>query len=216
MRQFTLLVSSESGAYHPADHALMAHPDVTRKALLHTGLLSDGTAVVTSLVEGDPAAAREALADEPTVLSADVFPIDDERTHVYVHVEPGGSALAMLGLAEEYGVIVLPPSEFVEEGLRVTLAGTEKRIREAARAVPETVSVRLLSTGAFDPERDDLVSRLTERQRDVLGAAVELGYYETPRRATHADVAETLGCSTGTVGEHLRKVEARVLSELVP
>lgn len=216
MREFTLLVTSESGAFHPADRALMEHPGVTREALLHTDLLADGTAVFTSLVSGDPTDAMAALDGESTVLSSDVFSIDERGVHVYVHVEPGGSALTMLALAEEFDVIVLPPSEFTDEGLRVTLAGTEKRIREASRAAPESISVRLLATGAFDPERDDLVSRLTERQRDVLAAAVDLGYYETPRRATHADVAEVLGCSTGTVGEHLRKVEARVLAELVP
>jgi predicted DNA binding protein len=35
-----------------------------------------------------------------------------------------------------------------------------------------------------------------------------------PRRATHQDIADELDLSTTTVGEHLRKIEARMLSEI--
>ncbi|WP_255190928.1 helix-turn-helix domain-containing protein [Natronobeatus ordinarius] len=57
-------------------------------------------------------------------------------------------------------------------------------------------------------------SALTERQREVLQAALEVNYYETPRRATAADVADHLGCTASTASEHLREAEARVIREL--
>lgn len=215
MRQFTLMVTSESGAFHPADRVLMDHPAVMRGALLYTGHLPDGTAVVVSRLSGDPEIADDLLTAEPTALSHDVFAVGDDVFHTYTHIEAAGSAITLLALTEEYNVLALHPSAYTDEGLRVTLAGTEKRVREAARNVPETISVRLLDVNEYDPERDDLVSKLTERQREVLTAAVELGYYEVPRRVTHADIADALNTSTGTVGEHLRKIEARVLAELV-
>ena len=49
----------------------------------------------------------------------------------------------------------------------------------------------------------------------VAVAALELGYYRNPREATQEDVAAVLGCSPGTVGEHLRKAEERVFSQFV-
>ncbi|MFC6732033.1 helix-turn-helix domain-containing protein [Haladaptatus sp. GCM10025893] len=55
---------------------------------------------------------------------------------------------------------------------------------------------------------------LTSRQREVLDVALDLGYYENPRAATHADIAAEFDCAAGTVGEHLRKAEGAVLSEL--
>jgi predicted DNA binding protein len=48
----------------------------------------------------------------------------------------------------------------------------------------------------------------------VLDVALDLGYYEVPRRATHRDVAEQMDLSVGTVTEHLQKVEARVFGTL--
>jgi len=49
----------------------------------------------------------------------------------------------------------------------------------------------------------------------VLVAAVEAGYYDTPRRATQEDVAAAVDCSPATAGEHLRKVERAVFGALV-
>nr|WP_255666400.1 helix-turn-helix domain-containing protein [Haladaptatus sp. DYF46] len=55
---------------------------------------------------------------------------------------------------------------------------------------------------------------MTERQREVLQAAITLGYYQEPRKATHDEIAAVTGLSETTVGEHLRKVEATVFSSL--
>lgn len=49
----------------------------------------------------------------------------------------------------------------------------------------------------------------------ILVTAIREGYYEDPRRASQADVAEALGIAPGTVSEHLRRVEATVFSEYV-
>jgi len=57
---------------------------------------------------------------------------------------------------------------------------------------------------------------LTAQQRETLLRAYEEGYYDVPRNATHEDVGDALGCSGGTVGEHLRKIEATILTEIAP
>lgn len=55
--------------------------------------------------------------------------------------------------------------------------------------------------------------RHDDRQLEILETAVGHGYYDVPRRPTHADIAEALDLSTN-VGEHLRKNKARLLSKL--
>ena len=44
---------------------------------------------------------------------------------------------------------------------------------------------------------------------------MQAGYYETPREATHEDVADRLDCSPATVSEHLQKIERAVFGALV-
>jgi predicted DNA binding protein len=39
-----------------------------------------------------------------------------------------------------------------------------------------------------------------------------LGYYETPREATHEDVAAELECAPNTATEHLQKGEAKLVA----
>ncbi|OLZ39885.1 hypothetical protein A6E15_02320 [Natrinema saccharevitans] len=49
----------------------------------------------------------------------------------------------------------------------------------------------------------------------MLRVAVEEGYYEEPRKVTYGDIAARLDCSAGTVGQHLRRIEARLMSSLI-
>lgn len=108
-----------------------------------------------------------------------------------------------------------PPLEFVDrQALRVAVAGRQEAISEATKLAPDAVSVTLERAGRYDPRTDLLGDVFTARQREVLETAVECGYYDTPRSATQADVVARLDCSAGTVGEHLRKIQARVLREL--
>jgi predicted DNA binding protein len=64
------------------------------------------------------------------------------------------------------------------------------------------------------PSVGGMRSLLTERQREVLDAATELGYYTVPRQVTASDVAAAVACAPSTASEHLRKIEARILSSV--
>ncbi|WP_121823493.1 helix-turn-helix domain-containing protein [Halostella salina] len=59
-----------------------------------------------------------------------------------------------------------------------------------------------------------LADRLTDRQRDVLRAAYDAGYYDWPRDCTGADVADSLGISSATFSEHIHAAERKILAAL--
>ncbi len=64
--------------------------------------------------------------------------------------------------------------------------------------LPPSVDVDIHAVGESDVGRESPVSTLSERQREAVLAALELGYYDHPRRATHEDVAERLGSAPNT------------------
>jgi hypothetical protein len=56
---------------------------------------------------------------------------------------------------------------------------------------------------------------LTDRQREVLLAAIEQGYYDTPRRTTLTEVSASLDVSKATGSDVLHRVEGKVLKWFV-
>jgi hypothetical protein len=224
MRRARFLLRSRDGSFELVGRE--APPTVTPDALLHLDLLRDGTGVTLYRLVGDRAAMRETLERSDPVLSYDIFdagsasgrgtaPGTEDAFHARVHFEPRDPVASLLALVSQHRLTVEPPLEFVgPDALRVTVAGHQDAIRQAAEDIPDSLSVTLERASQYDPGTNPMSSVLTERQRQVLAAAVECGYYDTPRTATQADVAERLGCSAGTVGEHLRKIQARVLREV--
>lgn len=61
----------------------------------------------------------------------------------------------------------------------------------------------------------ELLTSVPPRQRAVLNTATELGYYEIPRQATLADIADELDITKTTASNHLRKAEGRIIEFLV-
>jgi hypothetical protein len=57
------------------------------------------------------------------------------------------------------------------------------------------------------------VDQLSSRQREVFRLAQTSGYYDHPRRTTVDELADELGVSSSTVHEHLRKAEAKLLTD---
>lgn len=55
-------------------------------------------------------------------------------------------------------------------------------------------------------------SALTSKQERVLKSALELGYYEYPKRASTEDLSKVLGIAPSTVTEILRRAERRIIS----
>ena len=88
------------------------------------------------------------------------------------------------------------------------------RGRRLRRFPADGIDVRVERLGRSAGRPVGVRSALTERRLEVVQAALEVDSYETPRRATAADVADRLGCTASTASEYLRKAEARVIREL--
>jgi|AntDeeMinimDraft_4_1070355.scaffolds.fasta_scaffold00098_9 predicted DNA binding protein len=60
-------------------------------------------------------------------------------------------------------------------------------------------------------EVKEAVQDLSPRQLEVLSRAIEEGYYDSPRSCNIEELAELDSANTSTVGEHLRRSEAKIL-----
>lgn len=59
-----------------------------------------------------------------------------------------------------------------------------------------------------------ILNNLTERQREVLQTAFEMGYYQWPRDCTGQDVADKLEISSATFSEHIFAAEHKIFAFL--
>lgn len=112
-----------------------------------------------------------------------------------------------------FGVSFEPPLEFSPEAVRVTLIGSDTAMRRALAYLRRSrLEFEILSTGVFAGPGADPMSRLTERQRQVLEAAFRRGYFEVPAQVTTRELAKGLGTSHQAVAEVLHRAERRILS----
>ena len=215
MRFIKFLLTPPEGEFHPIEGAL-DRAGLERRAIHRFRLLDDGTVVTLYERQGDPDVAHEALEDHESVESVTTTALG-ERVFVHVHFLPNDLIESIFAIPQNHEIILDMPMEYADRGaLRVTAIGKLETFREAMEEMTENVDLELLSMGEYVPGDAGLYAQLTERQREILAAAVEVGYYEVPRQASHQDIADHIGIAPATVGEHLRKIEATVLTEIMP
>ncbi|SFR85196.1 hypothetical protein SAMN05216559_0049 [Halomicrobium zhouii] len=56
---------------------------------------------------------------------------------------------------------------------------------------------------------------LTDRQREIVRAAVEEGYYDTPRRCSLTELAEAVGIAKSSCSDTLHRAEETIVKEFV-
>lgn len=96
---------------------------------------------------------------------------------------------------------------------------TLRSVLDAFRESCADMQVLRLLQSSSTPEETDLVtvdrSELTERQREVLTAAYEAGYFDHPKGANAGEVAESLGIDRSTFSEHVAAAQRKLLSTLL-
>ncbi|UPM42371.1 helix-turn-helix domain-containing protein [Halocatena salina] len=71
-------------------------------------------------------------------------------------------------------------------------------------------SVHRLTESTLEEDRNE-PPRMTDRQREALHTAYEMGYFEIPRTATLTEVATALGISASSLSERLRRAQTRLI-----
>lgn len=215
-RYATVLLELDNERVSSGEEITSGELSVTRERLRHFNLVDNETVVMLCDLRGNLDRARTVYDAAPEVLNYEVITRGDGDGFAYLHCRLQDPVKSLVSTLHEHEVVLDMPLEFLDDGtVRATLIGKSPALGPALEALSEIVEVALERTGKYRPETRDLGANLTDRQHQILTIAVEHGYYEVPRRATLVDVAAEVDLSRATVGEHLQKIEATILSQVV-
>lgn len=189
--------------------------DVGRGPVYRMEVLADGSVLLVGAFEGDSSAFFETVSTADHTLDVAV---SEERDGIYhAQFEPEPEIRQMIEARRETPIAMQMPMAMNDDGsVEATYIAEANLFTAALEEIPDTVQVEVLRMGDYEPAETDVFDTLTRRQQEVLDVAVERGYYEDPREATHADLADHLDVSAATVGEHLRRIERRVFAAYEP
>lgn len=167
-------------------------------------------------VEADLESYRAAVREVETVIECQITPINDRSAHVWACEETRPETQAWREAFADRQLIVIPPIRFDDTAaMEMTIVGNGSDMHETIETIPSSVDVTVNEIGTYDRRGGTLAGTLTDRQLTAAGTALELGYYEVPRDATLADVADTLDCAESTASVLLRRAERDVLSRVL-
>ncbi|ELY99251.1 DNA binding protein [Natrialba asiatica DSM 12278] len=175
----------------------------------------DGTSLELDYVDGDIDELVAELEDGPDYVQYEVCERDGRQGYVYIRGRPDEHLCRLYELLGTHSLLIDLPIRFGGgSDVTVRIVGYERGLSDAYQAFPEEIRAQttIEQVGTYIPDAPEMQTLLTPRQREVIEAAVAVGYYATPRTATAIDVAERVGCARSTASEHLRNSEARLMT----
>lgn len=205
----------------PEPFKVIADSSVVDEArLLDWNLGAEESVTALYAIDGDCEAARAALAETPEIDAVSASPTGgdaDGSDGGYLLVQLDRTAAPLMetvfDLVSTPGLVVVKPVVYRDGRAQGRLVGEDDILQTVVDRLPERVGTDIREIGPTGsvPLPEARASSLSDRQREAVRAALDLGYYDHPRRATHEDVAERLDCAPSTASEHLQKAEAALV-----
>lgn len=123
-----------------------------------------------------------------------------------------GDGFAPVELSVDSGSLVI--GAYADD--RQTLSEATTRLEEGV----ERWRLRQLTTTANEDSVPGTVEghveqlTLTEKQREAVQTAVDMGYYDRPREASLGDLADRLGVTRSALSQRLNAVESKLVTDL--
>jgi len=108
------------------------------------------------------------------------------------------------------------PTYLNKGGMTLTVRGTKESLRSARQGLSGLLGEGYkMKLGAQSLHNAQFLELLPDKQRTVLDKAIELGYYDRPRRCTQRVIADALNIKQATVSEHLQSAESTIIHAFV-
>jgi hypothetical protein len=200
-------------AVAPRPVEVLLDTTVVTEARLLDWTVSEAVTTALFAVTGDPQGLREALRGTSPLEWIDVTAVDDEHCYLLATMRRDDDPIfrAVMASLSRAGLVVVKPVRYRDGAVQARLVGDPAALQTALEAMPAAMDLQVDAVGARLASPWLPVGELTERQYETVATALSLGYYDTPRAATHDDVAAALDCAPSTVSEHLQKAEAALV-----
>ena len=160
---------------------------------------------------------RAAIDDLASIIGLQVINEDDldllirlelTRPFIALSLVQHGVTVRRIRVADGVARLLLE----VPDGVR--LDTVDQVVRDTFVA-PSVRSKRRIDRSQTSLRPSDLADLLTDRQLEVIQTAYHAGYFESPRRSSGEEVADTLGISAPGFYNHIRAVQRKVVTRIV-
>ncbi|MXR40513.1 hypothetical protein GRX01_04010 [Halobaculum sp. WSA2] len=204
-----------------ADHPAVRLENVSRVRV------SDGIAKRLLALEGDDEAIDEFACDyrdhEAAVGLERVSAADARRTYFISEIDYSADNPSILSLIDRTGCFQYS-TVVVEHGIEHWMVYMQRKCKlknlvDLLETRNNNVDlVRNVDVGPITEEHaiqhEALRSELTNKQLAAFETALKLGYYTSDEHVTVDDIASLLGVHRSTAGEHIKRAEETLLSEI--
>lgn len=113
-------------------------------------------------------------------------------------------------------LIMTTPSIVSEERITTSFIGENENLARFVEMVKTHVgSIVNMSFKRAVYQKHDILSILTEKQRNIIIAAQKHGYYDYPKKISSDELSKKVDLSKATTLQHLRKAEGRIMENIV-
>lgn len=214
MRQLRLKLTPDDPSDHPFCDLTSQQRSIEEAQSLYCTSTSNTELTSVFALKGDPVEIRTELDKLSEVVHYDLTVGEGNLCYMNGQIEMTGLIRTFNDIISLENITLVLPVVYRNGRVSIELVGPDDSLQRAVESLPSTVQVDLEWIGEFS-DGNSLLSILSKRQREAVLAGLELGYYESPRQATHADVAQELGCSSSTASEHLLRAESKLVKAVL-
>lgn len=213
--RLTLDAEGREAEIHPMYDLLVNAEYIERATAMHWNYSGEELGIM-HYIEGDPEAFRDDIEDVPEVVDYELTVAETNAFYVYIQDTMNQRLRELFDLLDHSPVVIIPPVEYSPDGrVSYSVFGPSSAIQSALDEIPGPITVSVTEVGSLAAVPSALETVLSDRQQQAIQAALDLGYYEIPRMATHEDIASTIGCAPSTAAEHLQKAESELLRSVL-
>jgi hypothetical protein len=138
----------------------------------------------------------------------------NEHTCLIKHHEPEDSKDEFRKF--DLDIIYTTPMIIARDRQVISVLGEQKDLKKFIELVrPNADRITNMSFKRAAYQKKDILSVLTHKQKETIIAAYDHGYYDYPKKITSEELSKKVNISKGTMMEHLRKAEGRLLREIL-